>query len=88
MITRQHYIDSLIAYRDKPIIKITAGMRRSGKSTIMAYFHNYLVEDGVPQKNIISISFETMEFDEVLGEQDLYELIKSKQPAAYAAGCF
>ncbi|MGE4587975.1 MAG: ATP-binding protein [Acidaminococcaceae bacterium] len=80
MITRQHYIDSLIAYRDKPIIKITAGMRRSGKSTIMAYFHNYLVQDGVPQKNIISISFETMEFDEAVGEQDLYELIKSKQP--------
>lgn len=80
MITRQHYIDNLIKYRDKPIIKIIAGMRRCGKSTIIAYFHNYLVEEGVPQENIISISFETMEFDALVGDQDLYDLIKNRQP--------
>lgn len=46
MIIRQNYLDQLIAYRDKPVIKIITGMRRCGKSTIMALYKDYLLGEG------------------------------------------
>lgn len=81
MIIRQQYLDSLISYRDKPIIKIITGMRRCGKSSILNLFKNYLVEDGVPAANIITINLELSEFDNISTHQELYIKIKSKLPA-------
>lgn len=80
MIIRQQYLDRLVAYRNKPVIKIITGMRRCGKSNIMTLFQNYLLEDDVPKENIIKMSFEMMEFDEIVDYRDLYKYIKSKLP--------
>ena len=35
MIVRTHYLNTLKNYRDVPLVKILAGIRRSGKSTIL-----------------------------------------------------
>ena len=35
MIIRQHYLNMLKIYRDVPLVKILAGIRRCGKSTIL-----------------------------------------------------
>ena len=36
MIVRPYYLDLLKTYRDVPLVKILAGIRRCGKSTILA----------------------------------------------------
>lgn len=81
MIIRQAYIDKLIAFRDQPIIKIITGMRRCGKSTIMALYKEYLLSEGVTPENIISIRFELMEFEDINDYKEMYAFIKSKIPA-------
>ncbi|MDR0286226.1 MAG: AAA family ATPase [Clostridiales bacterium] len=58
MLERKEYMDRLIAYRDKQVIKIITGVRRCGKSTLLTLFQKYLLEDGVAPENIIAISFE------------------------------
>ncbi len=81
MIIRQNYLDQLIAYRDKQVIKIITGMRRCGKSAIMALYRDYLLSEGIKPENIISISFEMMEFDDISDYKQMYDFIKKHIPA-------
>lgn len=55
---RREYLDKLIAFRDKNIIKIITGIRRCGKSTLMEIFQDHLRAQGVQEQQIISINFE------------------------------
>ena len=34
-IKRKYYLDKLLSYKDKDIIKVVTGLRRSGKSTLL-----------------------------------------------------
>lgn len=38
LIERKEYIDKLLSYKDKDIIKVVTGLRRSGKSTLLQMF--------------------------------------------------
>jgi len=58
MIDRVEYMERLIAYRDKPVIKVVTGIRRCGKSTLLALFQEYLRQNGVPGKRIVAVNFE------------------------------
>ncbi len=60
-IKRQEYLNTLISLRDKDIIKMLVGVRRCGKSTVMQLFRSYLTEQGVEDKQIISLNFEEFE---------------------------
>jgi predicted AAA+ superfamily ATPase len=42
MIERREYLEKLIGYRDKNIMKVITGVRRCGKSTLLALFQDYL----------------------------------------------
>ena len=44
LIQRKEYLDKLIAFKDKQIIKVVTGVRRCGKSTLLEIFQNYLLE--------------------------------------------
>lgn len=39
-------------------IKVTTGVRRSGKSTLLLIFKDYLLNNEIAEKNIIHINFE------------------------------
>lgn len=65
-IPRQEYLKTLISLRDKDIIKILVGVRRCGKSTVMQMFRNYLTEQGIDDKQIISLNFEELENQQFL----------------------
>lgn len=80
MINRKQYLDKLISFRDKHIIKVITGIRRCGKSTLLQIFRNFLISDGVPPENILSINFEDMEYDELLDYRKLYGFLKEKIP--------
>ena len=42
VIQRKNYVDSLISFRDKQLIKVVTGIKRCGKSTLLELFRDYL----------------------------------------------
>ena len=78
MIKRAEYTNELKKWQDEQVIKVITGIRRCGKSTLMSQFIELLRDDGVSNKQIISINFEELEFEELLDYKKLYEYIKSR----------
>lgn len=77
-IKRKEYLEKLLAWKDKQIIKVITGVRRCGKSTLMDIFQNYLKQTGVKQEQIISINFEDYDFYELRDPVKLYAYIKER----------
>lgn len=57
-VERIEYLSQLSMWRDKQIAKVITGIRRSGKSTLMAQFQDVLVRSGVSREQILSVNFE------------------------------
>ena len=77
-IIREEYLNKLISFKDKQIIKIVTGVRRCGKSTLFEIYQDYLLENGVLNEQIISINFEDFDYEELTDPRKLYEYIKEK----------
>lgn len=78
VIYREEYMSKLNSYKDKKIIKVLTGIRRSGKSTILNEFKKELIDKGILEKNIISINFEDNSNKDLLDEQKLHDYIIKK----------
>ena len=78
MIERKEYLNQLLSWKDKNIIKVLTGIRRCGKSTILKLYQEYLLENGIDQSQIISINFEELEYEELQDYKKLYQYIKDK----------
>ena len=48
----------MIDAKDTEFIKVITGVRRSGKSTLLLMFKNYLLNNNIKKDNIIHINFE------------------------------
>lgn len=72
---RDLYLNQLVKYQDKPLIKVITGMRRCGKSTLLLLFEQHLISSGVAGDNIISINFESYEYSKINNQDDLHRLI-------------
>lgn len=77
MKNRDLYLNQLIKFKDKKLIKVITGLRRSGKSTLLSLFENHLIETGVEKKYIIRMNFESFEFDKIIDYKDLHAYIKN-----------
>lgn len=77
MILRENYVNKIMAFADTPFVKVITGIRRCGKSTIMRMLMQELKKRGVPDERIISIRFDSMEYEGMTAKQ-LYEMLKSK----------
>lgn len=75
MIDRPNYINELIKFKDKDLIKIITGIRRCGKSTLMNLFKEYLLQNGVDKSQIISINLEDLKYNFIQNYMDLYNYI-------------
>ncbi len=75
-IERQAYLQKLIAFRDKKLIKVIIGIRRCGKSTIMEIYRDWLMARGVGQDQIVYLNFEDYDFFELRDPGKLYAYIK------------
>jgi predicted AAA+ superfamily ATPase len=58
VVERKEYLERLIGFKDKHIIKIITGIRRCGKSTLLELFQQYLLKDGVLPEQILAVNFE------------------------------
>lgn len=71
MLKREHYIAQLRRWREKDVIKVITGIRRCGKSTLLALFREELLVGGVPQQNIISLNLEGIEGIDIVDYRQL-----------------
>jgi predicted AAA+ superfamily ATPase len=78
---RKEYIDRLLAYKDKDLIKVVSGLRRSGKSTLLELYRNYLLKQGVGKRQIQFYNFELPENYLNKTWSDIYFEIKNKMQA-------
>lgn len=62
MINRPIYLNKLISFKDHEAIKVITGIRRCGKSSILALFAKYLKSTGVSNDNILQINFEDLQY--------------------------
>ena len=78
MIKRFNYIEKIKSFIDKPLIKVITGIRRSGKSTILALLREELFKKGIDKERILFYNFESFENFEFLTAISLYEKIKGE----------
>ena len=78
MIARDEYLKHLIAFKDKPVVKVITGIRRCGKSTLLMLYADWLKKNGVESKQIISINLESARYDNVKDYKTLYDEVVSK----------
>jgi|TARA_R110000868_G_C10936670_1_gene766742 predicted AAA+ superfamily ATPase len=60
-INRKEYIGKLLAYKDKDLIKVISGLRRSGKSTLLELYREQLQKQGIGKRQIQFYNFELPE---------------------------
>lgn len=78
VIQRKEYLNKLIAFKDKQLIKVVTGVRRCGKSTLLEIYQNWLLEQGIEKKQIIAINFEDIDFEELTDYRRLYSYLKER----------
>lgn len=85
-IERTTYLNKLIAFKDKKLIKVITGIRRCGKSTIMDIYRDWLLAHGIAKEQIIYLNFEDYDNYELRNPHNLYSYIKpllSQDKATY-----
>ena len=79
IIKRELYLEKIRPYYDIDIIKVLAGMRRSGKSIILKQIMDEIISTSkVSKDHIIYINFEDFAYEEIKTAKLFYELVKSK----------
>ncbi len=78
MIVRPHYMKILKTYRDIPLVKILAGIRRCGKSTILEMLREDLLQSGTASDHIIHVCYTSEDLDAGMTDQEMYRNIRSR----------
>jgi len=77
-VNRTAYISGLLAFKDKDLIKVISGLRRSGKSTLLSIFRDQLSNLGIEGNQIHTYNFELPENYLNKTWSELYFEIKEK----------
>ena len=78
MIQRPEYLNTLISFNDKDLIKVVTGIRRCGKSTLFDLYCDYLKENGIEDNQIIRINLEESQYHNLDGYLKLEEYVVKK----------
>lgn len=78
LIARPDYLEQLIRFRDKKLIKVITGIRRCGKSTLLDLYEDYLKSQGVEDRQVIRLNLEFPEYHELQTYMQLYDYIKKQ----------
>ena len=63
LIPRDLYLKRLKKFQDREPVKVLTGMRRCGKSSLLALMREHLATSGVAQEQILSLNFESMQYN-------------------------
>lgn len=72
IIERKEYLNKLITWKDKQLIKIVTGVRRCGKSVFLKMYQDYLKNNGVKESQIVTINFEDLDYEELTNYKKFY----------------
>mgnify|MGYP000956496066 CR=1 FL=1 len=78
LINRPQYLNQLIQNKDVDLVKIVTGIRRSGKSSLLDLFHQYLLQNGIPDSNIIHMNMESLRYRDLTNYLSFYDYISKK----------
>jgi hypothetical protein len=78
LVERTEYLEKLIQWKDEQVIKVVTGIRRCGKSTLLAQFQAYLQRNGISDAQIVSVNFEELEYEDLLDYKKLYAYLKER----------
>ena len=78
MQSRPYYLDILKTYRDVPLVKVLAGIRRCGKSTILDMLKDDLLGSGIASDHVIHLRYTSEELDDSMTAKQMYRDIKEK----------
>lgn len=79
MIKRDYYLNKLIDYKDKDIVKIITGIRRCGKSYLLFnIYYDYLISIGIKDEYIIKINLESIKYEKYRNATTLFEYLENK----------
>lgn len=78
MIVRPYYLDILKTYRDVPLVKILAGIRRCGKLTILDMLKCELINSGISEDHVIYMRYTSEDLDDDMSAKQMYRDIKEK----------
>lgn len=78
MIQRKEYLDELIQWREKQLIKVVTGVRRCGKSTLFLLYMDYLKKTGVSDEQIVCVNLENVDNEYLLDYKVLHEHVKTR----------
>lgn len=76
MIVRPYYLDILKTYRDVPLVKVLAGIRRCGKSTILKMLIDEMKKRGIRDDQILHYSFDSLEYEDIKTAKTLFAYLK------------
>ena len=76
MILRPNYINAIEPFIDSPVVKILAGVRRCGKSTILEMVAAELEKRGVAKGNIIERRYNEIMYED-FSVKEMYSDIKT-----------
>ena len=77
MLKRTLYTDRILSATE-PCAKILTGMRRSGKTTILALVREELFARGISRSNMITMNFEGLENVEIIDSSALYSAVSAR----------
>lgn len=80
LINRPEYLNQLIQNKDVDLVKIVTGIRRCGKSSLLDLFHQYLLESGVSDANIIHMNLESLRYRNLLNYLAFYDYVSEHIP--------
>ena len=80
IIDRPQYLEKLKRFKDKDLIKVITGVRRSGKSVLLFdIFYQYLLKEGIEKDRIIKINLENEEEKHLRDRDSLYKEIAGRR---------
>ena len=75
---RTEYLNKLISFRDKHLVKVVTGVRRCGKSTLLEIYRDHLAASGVSSEQIISVNLEDFDLRDLHDPAALHSYVKQR----------
>ncbi|WP_314340955.1 ATP-binding protein [Leptotrichia wadei] len=83
MLKRNEYIEKIVPFIDKDVIKVLTGIRRSGKSVMLKLLMEELKNRGINENQFIYINFENLKYRNLKNYEKLYDFILNKVDDKY-----